>query len=98
MTDVGGDDRQVIIVTSPAPEGPSSRPIGVFLLDDHEIVRRGVRELLEADPDIRVVGEAGTVALALARAFGAHIRFTFIGQFEVLGLNPVEAELVSPVE
>ena len=42
-------------------------PIGVFLLDDHEIVRRGVRELLEAEPDIRVVGEAGTAASALAR-------------------------------
>jgi len=43
------------------------RPIGVFLLDDHEIVRRGVRELLEAEPDIVVVGEAGTAASALAR-------------------------------
>ena len=43
------------------------RPIGVFLLDDHEIVRRGVRELLEAEPDITVVGEAGTAASALAR-------------------------------
>ena len=34
--------------------------IGVFLLDDHEIVRKGVRDLLEAEPDITVVGEAGT--------------------------------------
>jgi two-component system, NarL family, response regulator DevR len=42
-------------------------PIGVFLLDDHEIVRRGVRDLLEAEPDITVVGEAGTAAEALAR-------------------------------
>ncbi len=41
--------------------------INVFLLDDHEIVRRGVRELLEAEPDITVVGEAGTAASALAR-------------------------------
>src|SRR5262244_2680658 len=41
--------------------------IAVFLLDDHEIVRRGVRELLEAEPDIVVVGEAGTAASALAR-------------------------------
>jgi len=35
-------------------------------MDDHEIVRRGVRDLLEAEPDIRVVGEAGTAAAALA--------------------------------
>jgi DNA-binding NarL/FixJ family response regulator len=41
--------------------------INVFLLDDHEIVRRGVRELLEAEPDITVIGEAGTAASALAR-------------------------------
>ncbi|HEX2319069.1 MAG TPA: response regulator transcription factor [Streptosporangiaceae bacterium] len=42
-------------------------PITVFLVDDHEIVRRGVRDLLEAEPDITVVGEAGTAASALAR-------------------------------
>jgi DNA-binding NarL/FixJ family response regulator len=42
-------------------------PINVFLLDDHEIVRQGVRDLLEAQPDIRVTGEAGTASSALAR-------------------------------
>jgi DNA-binding NarL/FixJ family response regulator len=36
-----------------------SEPLRVFLLDDHELVRRGVRELLEAEGDIEVVGEAG---------------------------------------
>ena len=41
--------------------------IAVFLLDDHEIVRRGVRELLEAGGDMEVVGEAGTAAEAMAR-------------------------------
>ena len=46
---------------------PVQRRIGVFLLDDHEIVRRGVKELLEAEPDIVVVGEAGTAQSALAR-------------------------------
>ena len=45
----------------------ATAPIRVFLLDDHEIVRRGVRELLEGQPDIIVVGEAGTAAAALAR-------------------------------
>jgi DNA-binding NarL/FixJ family response regulator len=42
-------------------------PTRVFLLDDHEIVRRGLRELLEAEDDLEVVGEAGTAAEALAR-------------------------------
>src|SRR5207244_8651588 len=42
-------------------------PSTVFLLDDHEIVRKGVRDLLEAEPDITVVGEAGTAESALAR-------------------------------
>ncbi len=44
-----------------------SGQIGVFLLDDHEIVRKGVRDLLEAEADIKVVGEAGTAESALAR-------------------------------
>ena len=42
--------------------------IRVFLLDDHEVVRRGVRELLESVDDLEVVGEAGTVAQAIQRA------------------------------
>jgi two-component system, NarL family, response regulator DevR len=46
---------------------PAVAPLRVFLLDDHELVRRGVRELLEADGDIVVVGEAATAAEALAR-------------------------------
>ncbi|MEV0765873.1 response regulator transcription factor [Nocardia sp. NPDC050435] len=41
--------------------------ITVFLVDDHHIVRRGVAELLGAEPDLEVIGEAGTVAQALAR-------------------------------
>jgi DNA-binding NarL/FixJ family response regulator len=42
-------------------------PIRVFLLDDHEVVRRGLRDLLESEGDIEVVGEAGTVSEATAR-------------------------------
>jgi two-component system, NarL family, response regulator DevR len=41
--------------------------VRVFLLDDHEVVRRGLRELLEADGDLEVVGEAGTAEQALSR-------------------------------
>jgi len=39
----------------------------VFLLDDHEVVRRGVRELIEAEDDMVVVGEAGTAEEAFGR-------------------------------
>ncbi|MFF3110925.1 response regulator [Kitasatospora sp. NPDC057904] len=42
-------------------------PIRVFLLDDHEVVRRGVRELIETEPDLTVIGEAATAEQALAR-------------------------------
>jgi two-component system, NarL family, response regulator DevR len=44
--------------------GPAVR---VFLVDDHEVVRRGVAEVLEDDPGLIVAGEAGSVAEALAR-------------------------------
>lgn len=42
-------------------------PIDVFLLDDHELVRRGLRELLESEEDLRVVGEADTASAARQR-------------------------------
>lgn len=45
----------------------SPEPIKVFLLDDHEIVRRGIRDLLEAEGDIEVVGEASTADQAVGR-------------------------------
>lgn len=41
--------------------------IKVFLLDDHEVVRRGVADLLESEGDIQIVGEAATAAQAMAR-------------------------------
>ncbi len=44
----------------------------VFLLDDHQVVRAGLRALLESTDDIVVVGEAGTVAEALARIPATH--------------------------
>ena len=46
---------------------PATGAVRVFLLDDHEVVRRGVADLLEAEPDLTVVGEAATAAEALAR-------------------------------
>jgi DNA-binding NarL/FixJ family response regulator len=47
--------------------GPARKPIGVFVLEDQEIVRRGIRVLLEAEPDIQLIGEAGTASAALAQ-------------------------------
>jgi two-component system response regulator DevR len=41
--------------------------VTVFLVDDHEVVRRGLIDLLGADPELDVVGEAGSVAEAMAR-------------------------------
>ena len=62
--------------------------IGVFLLDDHEIVRRGVKDLLEAEPDIVVIGEGALFAKlemerrTQAAAFAVRI---FDGHEKVLG-------------
>jgi DNA-binding NarL/FixJ family response regulator len=44
-----------------------SGKIGVFLLDDHQVVRRGLKDMLEDEPDFEVIGEASTAAEALAR-------------------------------
>ncbi|MFE9484240.1 response regulator [Streptomyces spororaveus] len=52
---------------SDAPAASAKAPIQVFLLDDHEVVRRGLYDLLDAEPDIKVVGEASTAEQALAR-------------------------------
>ena len=52
---------------SRGPAGPH-RPITVFLLDDHELVRHGIRGLLERDGDIVVIGESGSAVEA-----GRHI-------------------------
>ncbi|MFI7317009.1 response regulator [Streptomyces venezuelae] len=48
-------------------DGSTGSPIRVFLLDDHEVVRRGVHDLLDDETDITVVGEAATAEQALVR-------------------------------
>jgi DNA-binding NarL/FixJ family response regulator len=52
-----------------------SEPITVLLVDDHSLVRRGFRRLLEDEQDIRVVGEAsdGEEAVTLARSLKPHV-------------------------
>ena len=61
----------VVGVHSDAGKPDIADSVRVFLLDDHELVRRGVAELLGAEPDIEVTGEAGSVAQALAAAEAA---------------------------
>jgi DNA-binding NarL/FixJ family response regulator len=50
-----------------ARAGGERRPITVYLLDDHELVRRGIRDLLESSGDIEVVGESGLAQEAARR-------------------------------
>ena len=45
----------------------SARPLRVVLVDDHEVVRNGIKSLLAGTPDVSVVGEAGSVKEAIAR-------------------------------
>lgn len=78
QTEVGRDGKEgvqeptagYIDTTHTAESRRSGMAIGtvrVFLLDDHEVVRRGVADMLGSEPDIEVIGEAGTAAEALAR-------------------------------
>jgi DNA-binding NarL/FixJ family response regulator len=56
------------MTTGPAfgpDDGDEQRLIRVFLLDDHEIVRRGVADVINAEPDMVVVGEAATTAVVV---------------------------------
>jgi DNA-binding NarL/FixJ family response regulator len=54
-------------MTTDSTGGAPADTIRVFVLDDHEVVRRGVHDMLDAEPGLEVVGEAATCAQALAR-------------------------------
>jgi two-component system, NarL family, response regulator DevR len=53
--------------TGPRHENTGQPKTRVFLLEDHEVMRQGLRMVLSAEPDIEVVGDAGTLASALVR-------------------------------
>ncbi|HEU5423067.1 MAG TPA: response regulator transcription factor [Nitrolancea sp.] len=55
-----------------APSRPGRQPISVVLVDDHVLFRQALRHLLESEPDIRIVGEAGTGDAALGLAEQKH--------------------------
>ncbi|MGC4963853.1 response regulator [Gordonia sp. DT218] len=48
----------------PTPDGAPDKPVRVYLVDDHELVRRGLRDLLGTADDLKVVGEAASVGEA----------------------------------
>jgi len=64
---VGGPDPKYLGPVNEATTQDQDGRIRVFLLDDHEIVRRGIKELLESEPDIVVVGESGLAQEAARR-------------------------------
>ncbi len=60
-------ERSQVNAISTEGSGGGLGRIRVFLLDDHEVVRSGVRNILSTEADIEVIGEAGTMAAALAQ-------------------------------
>lgn len=58
------ESRQATRLDIPHPRG---RPVRVYLLDGHELMRRGLRTVLAADPGVEVVGESGSAREATAR-------------------------------
>lgn len=65
MNEFASTPPSTALTSTESPRSPA--PVRVFILDDHEVVRRGVRDLLEAEDDIEVVGEASDAREALAR-------------------------------
>ena len=53
--------------TQPSTQPIASQPIRVFIVDDHPVVRLGLKQLLGQDPDIEVCGEAETVSQAIEK-------------------------------
>lgn len=51
---------------------PAEPPIRIMLVDDHEVVRRGLQAILDRNPALRVVGEANSVASAVKEAAQIH--------------------------
>jgi len=72
-----------------SPPGRTSGPTRVLLADDHALVRRGVRLILDGEPDLTVVAEAddGVEAVALARAGGVDLAVLDVAMPRLTGLQ-----------
>lgn len=70
-----------VVAETPAAAGDASVPLNLLLVDDHTILREGLRSLLELQPDLHVVGEAGTFeeAIELAVQLQPDVVLTDIG-------------------
>jgi len=76
----------------PGPDGIRMTEISVLLVDDHSLVRKGFRRILDDDPEIRVIGEAadGTEAVKLAQALKPRV---IVMDMAMPGLNGMQASI-----
>lgn len=76
-------------MTVPAP----ARPVRILLVDDHKVLRDGLRVLLESEDDLRVVGEAGTAAQAIAdaRSLQPDVIVMDLGLPDMSGIDAIRA-------
>lgn len=63
----GGGDEDDSTVSAPTAGEPDHQVVSVFVVDDHPVLREGLRDVLERTGRIHVVGEAGTVEDAITR-------------------------------
>jgi DNA-binding NarL/FixJ family response regulator/class 3 adenylate cyclase len=82
----------------PAPAAPAVRQIDVVVADDQRLVRSGLRVILDAEPDIRVVGEAadGRIAIDVVRRTRPDVVLMDIRMPELDGLKAAERILSEP--
>ncbi len=71
----------------------SHNPVRILLVDDHNVLRDGLRALLENEPDLRVVGEAGTgaQAIALAHTLQPDVVVLDLGLPDMSGIDVIRA-------